>query len=323
MLTPSHKGAFKGNLDGEFLLSRSKGVTAMSGVLSPSRAKIAARTLRTDRWWLQPAITVLVLLSFVIYATFRAFEARYYFAEPLISPFYSPCLSSSCVEGSSLLGQPIATYVISALSISPKLFGFSLGSFVTPGFTISPNIIFGFTISPALFILVFPLGFRMTCYYYRKAYYRSFWQSPPACAVAEPHKTYTGETRAPLILQNGHRWFFFAGLAFNIFLTIDAFLAFRNPSGQWGHMSVGTLVLLANATLLWLYSASCHTCRHTIGGRLKNFSRHPVRYKLWSWVSILNHKHPTYAWISLFGVALSDIYVRAVASGSITNLYFF
>jgi hypothetical protein len=179
------------------------------------------------------------------------------------------------------------------------------------------------TISPALFILIFPLGFRLTCYYYRKAYYRSFWMSPPACAVAEPHSKYTGETRAPLILQNGHRWFFYAGLIFNVILTYDAIIAFKNPEGEWGHMSVGTLVLLLNATLLWLYSASCHTCRHTIGGRLRHFSKHPIRYKLWGWVSVLNHRHPVYAWISLFGVALTDFYVRLVASGTITNYYFF
>lgn len=266
----------------------------MSGVFSSTRAKISERTLRTDRWWLQPAITVAVLGSFIVYATFRAFEAKNYFAEPLISPFYSPCMTARCPEGASLLGHPFGTIAI-----------------------------FGMAISPALLILIFPLGFRMTCYYYRKAYYRSFWQSPPACAVAEPHSTYTGETKAPLILQNGHRWFFLAGLVFNVILSIDAILAFRNAQGQWGHMSVGTLVLLTNATLLWLYSASCHTCRHTIGGRLKHFSKHPVRYKLWTWVSILNHKHANFAWISLFGVALADVYVRFVAAGSITNFYFF
>ncbi|MFY8230774.1 MAG: hypothetical protein ACOVKH_01435, partial [Candidatus Nanopelagicus sp.] len=93
--------------------------------------------------------------------------------------------------------------------------------------------------------------------------------------------------------------------------------------GQWGHMSVGTLVLLLNATLLWLYSASCHTCRHTMGGRLKNFSKHPIRYKAWTVISKLNHYHPNFAWVSLFGVAFTDFYVRQVASGAITNYYFF
>jgi len=265
-----------------------------TGVFSAARAQIKERTLRNDKWWLQPAITVAVLVSFIIYATFRAFENANYFAEPLISPFYSPCLSTTCVEGASLFGQPFG-----------KIF------------------VFGLAISPALLILIFPLGFRMTCYYYRKAYYRSFWMSPPACAVAEPHSKYTGETRAPLILQNGHRWFFFAGLIFNTILTVDAVLAFRNAEKEWGHMSVGTVVLMLNATLLWLYSLSCHTCRHTIGGRLRNFSKHPVRYKFWTWVSVLNHKHPVFAWISLFGVALADLYVRLVANGTITNVYFF
>ena len=266
----------------------------ITGVFSTGRALLTDRTLRTDKWWLQTALTFGGLISIVIYATFRAFENDNYFAEPLISPFYSPCLSTVCAEGASHFGTPIGSITL-----------------------------FGLLISPSLFILIFPLGFRMTCYYYRKSYYRSFWMSPPACAVAEPHKTYTGETRAPLILQNGHRWFFFAGLVLNIILTYDAIIAFKNPQGEWGHMSVGTLVLLLNATLLWLYSASCHTCRHTIGGRLKHFSKHPVRYKAWSIVSRLNHYHPNFAWVSLFGVAFTDLYVRQVASGSITNFYFF
>jgi hypothetical protein len=271
----------------------------MSGVFSSTRAKISERTLRTDRWWLQPAFIVLVLSSFIVYATFRAFENDNYFSgsNSLISPFYSPCLSKACVDGASLVGTPFGIIHI-----------------------------FGATVSPSLFILLFPLGFRLTCYYYRKGYYRSFWMSPPACAVAEPHKKYTGETRAPLILQNAHRYFFFAGLVLNVFLTIDAVLAFRREVGgqmQWGHLSVGTLVLLANATFLWLYSLSCHTCRHTIGGRLRNFSKHPVRYRAWTYVSILNHKHQNFAWISLFGVAFADLYVRQVSSGSITNFFFF
>ena len=281
--------------------------TSGTGVFSEGRAKLSARTLRTDRWWLQPLIAFLALFSFIIYATWRAFEGAHYFLSPLISPFYSPCLTTKCVDGSSLLGHWA-----------------SIG-----------------TISPALLILIFPLGFRMTCYYYRKTYYRSFWMSPPACAVAEPHAKYTGETRKPLILQNAHRYFFYAGLVFNVLLTIDAILSFRRPfvGGnietypgsvaqahevlKWGHMSIGTIVLLANATFLWLYSASCHTCRHTIGGRLRNFSKHPVRYKAWTIVSALTHKHQEFAWVSLVGVAFADIYVRTVSIHPLLNHYFF
>jgi hypothetical protein len=261
-----------------------------NGELAPGRAHIPWRTLRTDRWWIQPAITVVVLLAFVVYATWRAFENAYYYATPYLSPFYSPCVSTNCTPGSDDFGRLVGDW---------------------------------YTLSPALLILVFPLGFRMTCYYYRKAYYRSFWASPPACAVAEPHGKYTGETRAPLILQNSHRWFFYAGLLFNLILSWDALLGFRNSDGEWGHMGLGTVFLVGNAVLLWLYSLSCHSCRHTIGGRLKHFSKHPVRYWGWTIVSRLNTRHPLFAWLSLFGVALTDLYVRSVASGAITDPVFF
>ena len=47
--------------------------------------------------------------------------------------------------------------------------------------------------SPAILILGGPLGFRLTCYYYRKAYYRGFFLDPPACAVGEgKHRSYKG-----------------------------------------------------------------------------------------------------------------------------------
>jgi hypothetical protein len=252
------------------------------------RAAIAARTLRTDRWWLQPAVTFAVLFAFIVYSTVRAFSNAAYFvpAYDYISPFYSPCLAANCADGASHLGQPLGNLGI---------------------------------ISPALLILIVPLGFRLTCYYYRKAYYRAFWLSPPACAVAEPHAKYSGETRFPLILQNLHRYFFYLGLVLNVILTYDAFIAFKGKDGGIG-LGIGTLVLLGNATLLWLYSLSCHSCRHAVGGRLKHFSAHPVRYRLWTWVSRLNGHHMKFAWVSLIWVALADLYVSLVASGTLTDL---
>jgi hypothetical protein len=44
---------------------------------------------------------------------------------------------------------------------------------------------------------------------------------------------------------------------------------------------------------------------------------------MWTGVSRLNAHHAKFAWVSLFGVALADLYVRSVASGAIDNLYFF
>ena len=132
-----------------------------------------------------------------------------------------------------------------------------------------------------LLVLPFLLGFRLTCYYYRKAYYRSFWLSPPACAVAEPHGKYTGETRFPLILQNSHRYFFYAALVVSLINTYDAIRAFHGDDGGFG-IGLGTMIMVVNVVLLWAYTLSCHSCRHIVGGRLKHFSKHPVRYRAWT-----------------------------------------
>jgi hypothetical protein len=40
-------------------------------------------------------------------------------------------------------------------------------------------------------------------------------------------------------------------------------------------------------------------------------------------VSRLNGYHARFAWVSLFGVALADLYVRSVASGAISDVRFF
>ncbi|CAL9565253.1 hypothetical protein [Streptomyces sp. enrichment culture] len=261
------------------------------GVRAGTRAAIAAPHLRTDRWWLAPACTVAGLLAFIVYSTWRAFANADYYAAPYVSPFYSPCLAENC--------EPMKA---------------------------GPNWeIFGpwWGISPAIIILIFPLGFRLTCYYYRKAYYRGFWASPPACAVAEPHRKYTGETRFPLILQNIHRYFFYAALLVAGILTYDTVLAFHDENYAWGHMGLGTLVFLVNIVLIWAYTISCHSCRHIVGGKLKHFSRHPVRYRMWQWAGKLNARHMQLAWASLVSVALADFYVYLVASGAFDDPRFF
>ncbi|HEX7740758.1 MAG TPA: hypothetical protein VF426_14035 [Marmoricola sp.] len=259
-----------------------------TGVDSATRARIGARTLRTDPWWRTPLAYGLTLGIVGLYLLYAVFINKDYYWEPYISPMYSPCLTANCVANS----------------------GWGWFGNIDP-------------VTPALIIIVFPAGLRATCYYYRKAYYRSFFLSPPACAVPEPHKTYKGESRFPLIVQNVHRYFFYITLIFNGILTYDAVIAFRNHDGQWGHAGLGTLVLIVNATLLWAYNLSCHSCRHAVGGRLRHFSKHPVRYWMWSQATRLNTKHAQIAWASLVFVALTDLYVRLVASGAITDPRFF
>ncbi len=225
------------------------------------------------------------LLTFAVFSAFVVYATIRAF---MGRDYYAPCLGE-CVEGASDFGQPFA----------------------------------GFPLSAALIVLIFPLGFRMTCYYYRKAYYRAFWLSPPACGVAEPHKSYSGESRFPLIVQNLHRWFWYAAILVALILSFDVVLAFRNQDKEWGHMGLGTLLMLINVVLIWLYTLSCHSCRHAVGGRLRHFSKHPVRYQLWTWVSKINVHHGRYAWYSLFSVALVDFYIYLLATGTIEDVRFF
>ena len=84
-------------------------------------------------------------------------------------------------------------------------------------------------------------------------------------------------------------------------------------------VSVGTIVLCVNAAVLWLYSLSCHACRHLCGGNVNRFSAHRVRHRLWKFFTPLNARHMPFAWASLAVVAFADLYVRLVASGVISD----
>lgn len=176
-------------------------------------------------------------------------------------------------------------------------------------------------LSPALIILGVPLGFRTTCYYYRKAYYRAFFLTPPSCAVTgRSAGRYSGERKFPFILQNVHRYFLYFSVIFIVVLWYDALKAFFFSNG-FG-VGVGSLVMLANVVLLTLYTFSCHSLRHLVGGKLDCFSCEVAggtRYKAWRGVSVLNERHMLWAWMSLFSVGLCDLYITLVARGIITD----
>ncbi|RZU50183.1 hypothetical protein EV385_1948 [Krasilnikovia cinnamomea] len=253
-----------------------------------TRAAIAAKTLRTDRWWFPPLITFVGLTAWVTYATVRVFMHKWFWVEEYhyLTPFYSPCVTERCGNAAEF-GTPLPA---------------------------------NWFIPDAAFTLPFLLLFRLTCYYYRKAYYRAFWLSPPACAVPDGHQKYTGETRFPLIFQNIHRYAFYAAAVISIINTWDAIVAFHSPEG-FG-FGLGNVILVGNVVMLWAYTLSCHSCRHIVGGRLKHFSKHPVRYSFWNLVSKLNTRHMALAWITLGTLALTDFYVMAVAANWINDLRF-
>lgn len=246
-------------------------------------------TARRDAWWAGPLATFCGLSAFVLYSTFRAFYNADYVVDTAES-----------------------AYILSPF-FSPLLIWDGMPSWL----------------SPAFLVLWAPGGFRFTCYYYRKAYYRSFILDPVACAVGEPRDAYKGETRV-LLFQNLHRYFMYLAIGFIAILSIDVIHACIWPaqSGE-GHtfgMSVGTVVLAATTTALGVYTFSCHSFRHLIGGKVDCFSCvafGDVRYNAWKGVSLLNQHHMTWAWISLFFVGFADVYVWMIASGTITDVRIF
>ncbi|MBI4463174.1 MAG: succinate dehydrogenase [Acidobacteria bacterium] len=234
-------------------------------------------TQRKDAWWLQPLAVFLGLSAFGIYSTWAALQGDYY----------------SCGT---------AREALDCNYLSP---------FYSP--LLGGN---WWRFSPALLILWMPLGFRLTCYYYRKAYYRAFFLDPPACAVGEFHEErYKGETKFPFILQNLHRYFLYLAILVLAVLWVDAYEGF-SFDGQFG-IGVGSLVLLANCVLLSGYTFGCHSIRHLIGGKLDSFhgGSCAARHSCWKGVTKLNEHHMLWAWISLTMVGFTDFYVRMVAMG--------
>src|SRR6267378_4932869 len=191
-------------------------------------------TSRSDAWWVAPLVVFLGLGTFVGYSTWAAFQGAHYTFGPYLSPFYSP-----------------------------EVFGDSPHSWFGPKPAAWPGWL---PFSPALLILPIPAFFRLTCYYYRGAYYKAFWADPPSCTVGEPRSSYRGENSFPLVLQNVHRYMLYLSLAVLAILYVDAWKAFWFTDPATGTVSfgigVGSLVLTANCVLLSAYLLGCHSLRH-------------------------------------------------------------
>ena len=251
------------------------------------KTKGFGQTRRRDAWWIQPLLVFTVFSSFVVYSTWAAFQGEFYAWGPYLAPFYSPEIFGS---------SPHALF-------GPK-----------PGWW--PSLI---PYSPTFLILWSPLGFRMTCYYYRGAYYKAFWADPPSCSVSEPRNQYRGENTLPLIMQNIHRYFLYSVLIITVYLGHDEWKALWFTDQTTGEVSfglgVGSIILAINVVLLSGYAFGCHSLRHLIGGNLDLLSKAPIRQASYRCVTCFNKRHMMWAWLSLFWGGFSDIYVRMLAMG--------
>ncbi|HEY4363861.1 MAG TPA: hypothetical protein VGN17_23030 [Bryobacteraceae bacterium] len=254
----------------------------MSSIDVPLRRGGFGQTARKDAWWIQPLAVFLGFLAFIVYSTWAAMQGKNYTFGPYLSPMYSPLLMTS----------------------APSWWTSVVPSFIT--------------FSPAMLILWAPGLFRFTCYYYRGAYYKAWWGDPPNCTVGEPRKTYWGEHKFPLIFQNAHRYFLYLAIVFIFILAYDAWKAmwWEVPGGGtvFG-IGLGTLVMIVNPILLGSYTFGCHSLRHLVGGRLDEMSKKPMRKSCYDCVSSLNKRHMLFAWMSLFWVGFTDVYIRMCAMG--------
>jgi hypothetical protein len=248
---------------------------------------VSAATTNEKPWWFEPVSVVLVLSGFSIYVIWAALQGPGEYLE----------------NGSQYLSPFYSPQV-------PTPWGW---------------------LSPAFLVLWVPLGFRATCYYYRKAYYRSFFADPPACSRPERRgENYAGETKFPFILNNLHRYFFYLAIIVMAFLWYDTILAFlfEDPvthQVRFG-VGVGSLIFLVNVILLSLYTFSCHSLRHLIGGKLDCFTcslTAGARHQSWEKVSFINEHHMLWAWVSMFSVWSVDVYIRLLQAGIIQDLRLF
>jgi len=269
-------------------------------------------TQRRDNWQLEPILSALALLFFIAYATYRALQNQpsevpgtHY-----ISPLYSPYLP----------------HLFHAIGV--KLPGLE---------KVLPNGSLGWALSPALFIMWVPAGFRATCYFYRRVYYRSFFTAPVACAVdAQPKsplieligkgKHYMGEKVFPMVLMNLHRYFFYLAALFIFLHVIDLLTCFFLPDYSGVRIGMGSFVIALDVILLSLYAFSCHSWRHLLGGQVDCFSSCPMnqaRGHAWERQSLLNTKHGLFGWISLFWVIIADVYMTLASQGVIKDFVFY
>ena len=257
------------------------------------------QTDRTDGWWKGPTAMAAYLGFMLAYATWRGFmEADFWiFSEFGLSGGAGHDNGTMSIENN---GNHVLSPLISPLIIPGE------NSWVPTQLQ---------WMSPAMFILIFPAGFRGTCYYYRKAYYRAFFQQPTGCAVSKPWNEYAGETKL-LVVQNLHRYFMYAALAYLPILTYDVWLSinFHSVDSHTYGVTIGSIVLMLNVLLLSGYTLGCHAFRHVIGGGSNDWTSTKwkrFQHKLWIFSTKLNEHHKDWALYSLFWVMFADFYIWA------------
>lgn len=253
------------------------------------------RTNRIDNWWSQPVAMGTGLTAALLYTFWRLF-------------FYDADISYK------LHGSTVMSPIFSPNVLEWDLFGLSAWN--------HPE-----WVNAAILVLWIPFGFRGTCYYMRRVYYRTFFASPTACWVDEPEINkaigYQGERRM-FLFNNLHRYFLYAAMVIILIKWWDVThtMHFHSPAHEGYGLSIGTFVMGIEAFLLTMYVTSCHALRHLAGGMLDRWTSRisRVRGALFGKISIANRSHGFWFWTSLTFVFLGDIWVLLVAEGRVNDM---
>ena len=263
------------------------------------------RTNRIDNWWSQPMVMGIGLTAALVYTFWRLF-----------------LYGTEAANGVSLISYELHGSTVISPIFSPNVLEWSL---------------FGLNewnhpewVNAAILVLWIPFGFRGTCYYMRRVYYRTFFASPTACWVDEPDINkaigYKGEKRL-FIFNNLHRYFLYAAMIILVIKWWDVThtMHFHSATHDGYGVSIGTFVMGIEAFLLTMYVTSCHALRHLAGGMLDRWTTgiSRVRGVLFGKISVLNRSHGFWFWTSLIFVFLGDLWVLAVAEGRLSDMVLF
>jgi hypothetical protein len=251
---------------------------------------------RKDNYRLEPIVVAIGFLAFVVYVTYRTFENAFFEAGTLLSPFYSPTISTNWM----LFGK----------HISPAIFILPVPLlFRTTCYYYRKAYYRAFFADPHACAVKEPFA--------RKNYTgeRSF---PLILQNIHRYAFYLAAI-VMVILWWDAIWSFTKAAPG----TVDAPGAVSALFHRHLGVTVGSLIFLANVVLLSLYTFSCHSWRHLAGGCVDCFSKAATRHTIWQKISHYNENHMLWAWCSLFSVAIADLYVRCVSSGLFPDVRLF
>ena len=193
------------------------------------------RLERKDTWWIEPLLTAVVFLSFVVYVTWRTFENEFYHAGTLLSPLYSPTIATR--------------WMVFGKHFSPAIF-----------------------ILPVPLLFRTTCYYYRKAYY--RAFFWDPPACAIREAAARRNYTGERAFPLILQNIHRYAFYLAAIVMVILWWDAILSFTNLTPSGERTFsIGIGSIIFLANVILLSLYTFSCHSWRHLSGGCVNCFSK--------------------------------------------------